>query len=1029
MSCKSLHFFALIVLIATLNNITSSPCLSQQSTEGGKASLITPASSTVSRTDWRFWRHEDVKSLDPWGDSDNDARDAVAVYAKENVDTLYFRIDFLNLRSDTIPNIYFAIDYKPGGNTSLVATNQDLVSDISWDLLLWLSESGQQAAFDTNYVDHPTVITHFTSDSELDYVEFSITEEALTDWDSNPFNLQAIITDSSSNSVLDKVTPVSTDSTTGRAKLVLAYMNMFSSYGPHSVSWYDGFALAPGRRSGERRGIKYFLDAIEKYELPLTILDLRMDVLPGNDYLPINDRLRNMTHKGILDPPETLIYGHFMPWQPFDVDTLAIRISREYREIHNLPQSEIFFPYEAMLSVGDLEAIKQTGYRAVYGFDRFRYWFGWIDDWSNATAVKESIESVKKVHMVNGLKLFFDPRIGNYQGFAWDSRWGTIDWGNYSEYGIFEGTDRGLHLWWRRILLDLALDSDQEKYFTIGTDILLTPMVFQDVAEWNGSWLASHPWIEVTTFSDILDRNWAVIDHGDLNLSPDQPLEQHPPEGDMHYNAYFWDFYYGGISDGHSPLISPGANIEGYFDYIPYLRNGERIPSGMKMGDDQTSGTIVYETLHNLRNAPDNTLTRLGWLSYFILTGEQTFHSQTLYAGGEEPLDDYGGEYLHPVAKLRANYLRQVNKIVAAANWADESANGMEKTSIPVLTQDLDLDGEDEVVMKNDKVFLVFENDGGRMEYAFTYDSSGGPVQVVGPNYQNFGIIEPGWNYEDGETALRPSLRLSPVFWDAAFVEEGYEYGLFDISLGDSSLSFTSKDGNIMKTFTLEDNTISAHYSINNLDEIRVGFGLPADMANMYSKDWVEKIAKVISQEAAGWQVADGGYAVVNLLDTHLQRVDSFTDSPAREEMEEREDFNSYPDGHWFFFPYNTVTVTGDGVFNLSLTLSAKPIESPVLERTSKPLTWRLDQNFPNPFNPETVIQYELPRVSNVEISIFNLRGQKVATLVNGERTAGSHKMFWNGTDEYGQLLASGVYLYQLKVGKFIEVKKMLLLR
>ena len=64
-------------------------------------------------------------------------------------------------------------------------------------------------------------------------------------------------------------------------------------------------------------------------------------------------------------------------------------------------------------------------------------------------------------------------------------------------------------------------------------------------------WMASHPWIEVTTLSDLLKRNWTPIDHGDLGLAPDQPLERYPGEGDMHYNTYFWQFYYGGISDGH----------------------------------------------------------------------------------------------------------------------------------------------------------------------------------------------------------------------------------------------------------------------------------------------------------------------------------------------------------------------------------------------------------------------------------------------------------------------------------------------
>lgn len=87
-----------------------------------------------------------------------------------------------------------------------------------------------------------------------------------------------------------------------------------------------------------------------------------------------------------------------------------------------------------------------------------------------------------------------------------------------------------------------------------------------------------------------------------------------------------------------------------------------------------------------------------------------------------------------------------------------------------------------------------------------------------------------------------------------------------------------------------------------------------------------------------------------------------------------------------------------------------------------------LRQNFPNPFNPETVIEYQLSRASEVEISIFNLQGKLVATLVSDHQSAGCYKIIWNGQDESGQAVASGVYLSQLKAGDFVAVKKMLLL-
>lgn len=95
-----------------------------------------------------------------------------------------------------------------------------------------------------------------------------------------------------------------------------------------------------------------------------------------------------------------------------------------------------------------------------------------------------------------------------------------------------------------------------------------------------------------------------------------------------------------------------------------------------------------------------------------------------------------------------------------------------------------------------------------------------------------------------------------------------------------------------------------------------------------------------------------------------------------------------------------------------------------------------LSPNYPNPFsangafgNPETAFEYHLPHAAQVVVTIFNLQGQKVATLTQGARTAGLHKVRWNGRDGAGQPVASGVYLYQLRADNFVAVKKALLLR
>ena len=88
------------------------------------------------------------------------------------------------------------------------------------------------------------------------------------------------------------------------------------------------------------------------------------------------------------------------------------------------------------------------------------------------------------------------------------------------------------------------------------------------------------------------------------------------------------------------------------------------------------------------------------------------------------------------------------------------------------------------------------------------------------------------------------------------------------------------------------------------------------------------------------------------------------------------------------------------------------------------PQKYVLNQNYPNPFNTKTRISYQLATNSDVELSIYNLLGQKVATLVKKKQTAGSYKIKWDASN-----FSSGVYLYRLQAGNFIETKKLVVLK
>ncbi|MBT5420662.1 MAG: T9SS type A sorting domain-containing protein [Candidatus Cloacimonetes bacterium] len=86
--------------------------------------------------------------------------------------------------------------------------------------------------------------------------------------------------------------------------------------------------------------------------------------------------------------------------------------------------------------------------------------------------------------------------------------------------------------------------------------------------------------------------------------------------------------------------------------------------------------------------------------------------------------------------------------------------------------------------------------------------------------------------------------------------------------------------------------------------------------------------------------------------------------------------------------------------------------------------------NYPNPFNPSTTISFSILEDSKVELSIFNLKGQNVNTIVNDNLQKGEHLFSWNGTDKLGEILSSGVYFYKLNINGRVEViKKCMLLK
>ena len=88
-----------------------------------------------------------------------------------------------------------------------------------------------------------------------------------------------------------------------------------------------------------------------------------------------------------------------------------------------------------------------------------------------------------------------------------------------------------------------------------------------------------------------------------------------------------------------------------------------------------------------------------------------------------------------------------------------------------------------------------------------------------------------------------------------------------------------------------------------------------------------------------------------------------------------------------------------------------------------------MHENYPNPFNPSTNIKFDIPENGLVSLIVYDLMGHKVTELVNTNMNSGFHNVSWNGTDNFGNTVSTGVYIYQLKTGNYSNTQKMLFIK
>ena len=205
------------------------------------------------------------------------------------------------------------------------------------------------------------------------------------------------------------------------------------------------------------------------------------------------------------------------------------------------------------------------------------------------------------------------------------------------------------------------------------------------------------------------------------------------------------------------------------------------------------------------------------------------------------------------------------------------------------------------------------------------------------------------------------------------------------------------------------------------------------DDGNFFAVDSVRVIARVGDWKARFHELDDGTMRVLAFVDTDISTTPSLlsagegallaVDFSKSEEVTADSVLLSFSDIVVSDSSGNSMDATGEsGTLNV-------PTGIADAGQQNIPQEFELHQNYPNPFNPKTTISFGIPKTSDAKLAIFNLLGQEVRTILFRGLSPGYHSVEWNGVNDNGYRVESGIYFYQLRAGDFVQTKKMVMLK
>jgi glycosidase len=837
-------------------------------------------------SDWTF---DDLVVLDEYeGDGNNNqggdlfpafdqwdsSRDIVAFYARDGGDPaaggddrVYFRLDFDDLRAlaeNGHLNIYVAINHTPGTGERVLPDEVDTLTEMRWRAVVAVYNGAEgrvyvdtdPAANTNNFGEdlfsgkgvvvydqaHPKGFKGAYFNSELDAVEFSVSRQALRDsgWAGSDFkqlNFQVYTTkDGTRNSPApgpgdiggrsdlrdtiydDRVVEHAFFAQSGREDILRSWFNTASRpaanrraklmlVAEENQHLRGGGWIQDRINDGAGAGYHRLIRAHEVFGAPLTLAitpTLASSIQwasadparnrPFRDGPSFNQSIADLGQAGLLELASTTFGGHILAYTTADFDRDNIELASRWLEnIYGLAPSEsVLYLAERTLSGAILDRVRDLGFGMTFADQREH-----IEGWFGRTQALG--DNGYRLNRVNGVDLIvISDSLENFRA---------------------NNTDRGAPIQIRRILNRKARSGEQQQVVVLlGSLEEFRTLPRADNYDRNVRWYANRPWIEIVKPSDLGDRNWSAVDRG----AGARPLRA---KNFVQYAALgSYDNWYFGL---------PGLR-EGLAGKKFQNRPGREIPAAFgRIGDEGVSHS-TWQAVAGL--SAENPLGRLarGVMGGGLFT--TAFHNQrqvdlAKYSNGQYINPPLEPENLAAFAAIAQANLRHAAIYARVMEWA---TGGNDPSLRVAEAADIDLDGENEYLLYNNRVFAVFEALGGRLTGAWLRDPATGRVWQVAGNHLSYSGFA---DEREGGSAADANRTSGFKDWLArtnAGAEATQADDLYTVTPIPNGFRFVS--GGVAKNIALPEGDagrLEARYTLTGLEKLLVRFGLSPNLEDL----------------------------------------------------------------------------------------------------------------------------------------------------------------------------------------------------